>query len=113
MEKIVADLDFHGCLLRGARPNRILNRYDRKRERDRGQSAFCVPINHFSPPPHPMNGSPSSWSNSSGKTAQSASAIHSAVARYWLKIIAPLVSSGHRFRLGLSVAPPFGLGVPH
>src|ERR1700730_981355 len=53
MEKIVADLDFHGCLLRGARPNRILNRYDRKRERDRGQSAFCVPINHFSPPPYP------------------------------------------------------------
>jgi hypothetical protein len=35
---------------------------DRKRERDRGQSAFCVPINHFSPPPHPMNRSPSSWS---------------------------------------------------
>src|ERR1700730_10600394 len=62
MEKIVADLDFHGCLLRGARPNRILNRYDRKKERDRGQSAFCVPINHFSPPPHPMNRSPSSWS---------------------------------------------------
>jgi hypothetical protein len=62
MEKIVADLDFHGCLLRGARPNRILNRYDRKRERDRGQSAFCVPINHFSPPPYPMNRSPSSWS---------------------------------------------------
>ena len=31
----------------GARPNRILNRYDRKRERDRGQSAFCVPIDHF------------------------------------------------------------------
>jgi hypothetical protein len=60
MEKIVADLDFHGCLLRGARPNRILNRYDRKRERDRGQSAFCVPINHFSPPPYPMNRSPSS-----------------------------------------------------
>jgi hypothetical protein len=55
MEKIVADLDFHGCLLRGARPNRILNRYDRKRERDRGQSAFCVPINHFSPPPYPMS----------------------------------------------------------
>ena len=51
MEKIVADLDFHGCLLRGARPNRILNRYDRKRERDRGQSAFCVPINHFSSSP--------------------------------------------------------------
>ena len=50
MEKIVAYLDFHGCLLRGARPYRILNRYDRKRERDRGQSAFCVPINHFSPP---------------------------------------------------------------
>src|SRR5580700_8471582 len=62
MEKIVADLDFHGCLLRGARPNRILNRYDRKRERDRGQSAFCVPIKHFSPPPYPMNRSPSSWS---------------------------------------------------
>src|SRR5512133_2956586 len=62
MEKIVADLDFHGCVLRGARPNRILNRYDRKRERDRGQSAFCVPINHFSPPPHPMDRSPSSWS---------------------------------------------------
>jgi len=58
MEKIVADLDFHGCLLRGARPNRILNRYDRKRERDRGQSALCVPINHFSP----MNRSLSSWS---------------------------------------------------
>ena len=54
MEKIVADLDFHGCLLRGARPNRILNRYDRKRERDRGQSTFCVPINHFSPP-YPMS----------------------------------------------------------
>jgi len=62
MEKIVADLDFHGCLLRGARPNRILNRYDRKRERDRGQSAFCVPINHFSPPPYPMSRSPSCWS---------------------------------------------------
>src|SRR5215472_17105911 len=46
MEKIVAYLDFHGCLLGGARPDRILNRYDRKRERDRGQSAFCVPINH-------------------------------------------------------------------
>jgi hypothetical protein len=44
-------LDFHGWyLLRGAHPNRILNRYDRKRECDRGQSAFCVPINHFSPP---------------------------------------------------------------
>src|ERR1700720_4401395 len=62
MKKIVADWDFHGCLLRGARPNRILNRYDRKRERDRGKSAFCVPINHFSPPPYPMNRSPSSWS---------------------------------------------------
>jgi hypothetical protein len=34
MEKIVADLNFHRRLLRGARPNRILNRYDRKRERD-------------------------------------------------------------------------------
>ena len=47
IEKIVAYLDFHGCLLRGARPNRILNRYNRKREGDRRQSAFCVPINHF------------------------------------------------------------------
>src|SRR5215471_9837599 len=61
MEKIVAYLDFHGCLLRGAGPNRVLNRYDRKRERDRGQSAFCVPINHFSPPPYPMRRSPSCW----------------------------------------------------
>src|SRR5215471_693926 len=59
MEKIVAYLEFHGCLLRGARPNRVLNRYDRKRERDRGQSAFCVPVNHFSPPPYPMSRSPS------------------------------------------------------
>src|SRR5262249_8346995 len=61
MEKIVAYLDFHGCLLRSARPNRVLNRYDRKRERDRGQSPFCVPINHFSPPPYPMSQSPSCW----------------------------------------------------
>ena len=61
MEKIVAYLDFHGCLLRVARPNRILNRHDQKRERDRGQSAFCVPINHFSPPPYPMSRSPSCW----------------------------------------------------
>src|SRR5215467_14604059 len=61
MEKIVAYLDFHGCLLCGARPNCVLNRYDRKRERDRGQSAFCVPINHFSPPPYPMSRSPSCW----------------------------------------------------
>src|SRR5215831_3104954 len=53
MEKIVAYLDLHGCLLRGARPNRILNRYDRKRERDGGQRPFCVPINHFSPPLYP------------------------------------------------------------
>jgi hypothetical protein len=59
MENLVAYLDFHGCLLRGARPNRVLNRYDRKRERDRGQSAFCVPINHFSPPSYPMSRSPS------------------------------------------------------
>src|SRR6516164_7370141 len=62
MEKTVAYLDFHGCLLRVARPNRILNRHDQKRERDRGQSAFCVPINHFSPPPYPMSRSPSCWS---------------------------------------------------
>ena len=61
MENLVAYLDFHGCLLRGARPNRVLNRYDRKRERDRGQSAFCVPINHFSPPPYPMGRSLSCW----------------------------------------------------
>src|SRR6516165_3336828 len=61
MEKTVAYLDFHGCLLRVARPNRILNRHDQKRERDRGQSAFCVPINHFSPPPYPMSRSPSCW----------------------------------------------------
>jgi hypothetical protein len=61
MEKIVAYLDFHGCLLRGGGRNRVLNRYDRKRERDRGQSAFCVPINHFSPPPYPMSRSPSCW----------------------------------------------------
>src|SRR5215467_12983226 len=61
MEKIVAYLDFHGCLLRGARPNRILNRYDRKRERDGGQRPFCVPANHFSPPLYPMSPIASCW----------------------------------------------------
>ena len=49
----------------------------------------------------------------------------SKASKYWIFCRVPFMSSqsylpllivrafGHRFRLGLSVAPPFGCGVPH